>query len=309
MCVVINDAGVGMATSVLNVIVEVVTHPQSINTTADSNFNLTCIAEAFPYPTIEWIKTDSISLMEETLPGQNKAYLEFEPVRYNDFGMYKCVARNDIGEESFVNVSDQALVTVSPEGSIDVTPVNMTFDYQEEVNITCNISGGPMNAFTWFLNDTEIVPESNNIDIINTLFASTLTISSINAPAHGGEYKCEASNAAGLDQHATPLYVGPRITEFPAPQTLTVDGSNATLICRAEAFPTPRYLWYDENDISQPIMDPEPLLKFEPAVFGNEGIYICIVSSNGLTLNTSGILHGTDIHVNYIQQYYSYRLF
>ncbi len=293
ICVVMNDAGIGIATTVLNVPVEFVTHPQSINTTINSVFNLTCIAEAFPSPTIQWEKNDSNTGVQSGLIGENMTYLEFDPVEYDEFGLYKCRAYNEINGEKFDAVSDIALVSVSPEGSIDVTQANMTFDYQDVVTFICSVSGGPRNTFRWFVNNTEISSGINGVSIVSTLFSSTLNISSVSAPVHGGDYKCEARNDAGFDEITTLLYVSPRFLEEPAMDTIAANGTNTALVCRAEAYPTPRYTWYDERNSTQAFQDPEPLLKFEPVIFGDESTYRCMVLSNGSSITSSGRLHGT----------------
>ena len=301
-CVAVNEAGNGTSTGTLYVLPEFVVHPQSINTTNGSAFNLTCIAEAFPLHTIQWQRMNRSSGQFEDIVGQTMNYLEFNPVNHGDFGMYHCVATNYINGEHFENISDSALVTVSPEGSIVLTPQNMTFNYTNTAVLTCTVEGGPMNMFSWYLNDTQITSGMNNIIISDSFFYSTLTISSVSAPNHGGTYRCVASNAAGFDQADTLLFVSPRIIEQPSALTLTQNGFNVILVCRAEAFPVPRYLWLDTLNNDQTVGDPEPLLQFIPAVFGNESIYRCRISSNELIVDSQlAQLHGNIINIINIQ--------
>ena len=292
VCVVLNDAGIDTSTSTLNVPIEFVAHPQSMNTTVGEQFNLTCLAEAFPYPTLQWQKMNRSSGLFEGIVDEVMNYLVFNPVQHSHFGMYRCIGNNYINGEHFQIISDSALVTVSPEGSIVLTPQNMTFNYTNTAILTCTVEGGPMNMFSWYLNNTKITSGMNNIIISNSFFTSTLTISSVNAPNHGGTYKCEASNEAGSDAIETMLYVSPRFLEEPVEVTKSRNGSIETLVCRAEAFPVPQYQWFDllEDNI---VGLPEPLLEFNPVIFDSESQYQCTIFSNKIIIiSRISTLHG-----------------
>lgn len=292
-CLAVNDAGNGTAMATLYLEPEFIVQPQDVNTTAGSMINLTCIAEGFPYPEIQWQKMNRTTEQFEDIPGEESSNLVFVSVEFADFGMYRCVATVSFNGQIFVNFSDAALITVSPEGSIMLTPQNMTFDFQDEAVLTCSVEGGPMNEFQWYLNGTRVVSGMINITISSTLLYSTLTISSVSAPLHGGTYQCVVENPAGSDETETMLFVSPRFLQQPDPQTLTQNGSNAILVCRAEAFPVPQYQWTDNLNNMQVVGDPEPLLQFLPANFGDESTYQCHVSSNNLTIYSQlANLHG-----------------
>ena len=279
-----------MQSSVLYVPPEFVTHPESINVTARSNFSLTCIAEGYPYPIYQWQKMNRTSGVFEDIAGEQGTILQFNDTDYADFGMYRCVAYNEIGEQKYSDTSNSALVTVSPEGSILITPDSMTFDYEDEVNLTCTIEGGPQNQFVWYLNNTLVVSGMNITVTSNSLFESTLTISSVRAPVHGGQYKCLASNAAGFDEADTMLLIGPRIVEHPQ-ETLANNGSFVVLVCKGEAFPFPQYTWFVNG--TEIAGEKNPILKFQPIQFGDEGIYSCLVSSNMLiAISGRAIVYG-----------------
>lgn len=291
-CLAVNQAGVGESTGTLNLVPEFVVHPQGVNTTVDTMLTLTCVAEAFPSPSIQWQKMDRTSGMFEDIPGEVQTTLTFTPVAYSDFGMYRCVAKNIINGEVFAGFSDNALVVVSPEGSILLTPQNETFSFQSTANLTCVVEGGPLNDFRWFINGSEIVSGDTNVTITNTLLYSVLQISSVRAPDHGGTYRCEVSNPAGSDQNSTQLFVSPRFLEEPVNRTLSQNGSEETLVCIAEAFPDPLYRWVNTLT-SNTVGDPQTLLTFSPVTFGAESIYVCIVSSNDITITSrSSTLHG-----------------
>lgn len=291
-CLATNLAGVGEASGTLNLVPEFVVQPQGANTTVGSTLTLTCVAEAFPSPSTQWQKMNRMTGVFEDIPSQTSTTLTFSPVEYSDFGMYRCQAFNTINGDVFSEISDNALVVVSPEGSILLTPQNDTFDFQSTANLTCVVEGGPLNDFRWFLNDTELVSGTNNVTITSTLLYSVLDISSVSAPVHGGTFRCEVTNPAGSDQNSTLLFVSPRFLEEPVSVTLSQNGSTVILVCRAEAFPVPRYSWINTLPWST-VGDPQPLLVFSPVVFGAESVYVCSVSSNDLTIiSQTSTLHG-----------------
>ena len=283
-CVAVNDAGNGTAMATLNLVPEFVLQPQDVNATAGESFNLTCVAEAFPIPSIQWQKMNRTSRQFEDIQDEQSNNLQFAPVQHADFGMYQCVATNEINGQMFNTTSEAALITVSPEGSIMLTPQNMTFDYQDQAVLICSAEGGPMNTFEWFLNDTQVVSGTNNIIILSALFYSMLTISSVSAPTHGGTYRCEVTNNAGYDDTETLLFVSPRFIQQPAVQTSVLNGLNTSLSCGAEAFPVPMYEWVNTQNSFEIVGDSEPVLYFLPALFQNEAIYQCRVYSNNLTI-------------------------
>ena len=282
ICIAVNDAGVGLSTSELNVLLEFVEQPQSINATVPSSFNLTCLAESFPYPSYQWQMMNRGTLMFEDIDGENRTTLEFDPVDFSDFGLYRCVATNTINGEEYTNTSEASLITISPQGSIMLSPQNMTFDYAMTAILTCTIEGGPNNIFYWYLNDTLIIPDGQSITIVNQTFSSILTILSISAPLHGGTYQCVASNAAGADDVSTYLFVSPRFIQQPVQTLLTRNNDIEMLTCLAESFPDPQYQWFYITNGS--LVVEEPVLPFIPVMFGDEGIYQCSVSSNNLTI-------------------------
>ena len=291
-CVAVNDAGNGTDSATLYFVPEFVVQPQDQLTTAGSTFNLTCMAEGFPYPSIQWQFMNRVSGLFEDIPGEVDNLLLFKDIEHSEFGMYRCVAMNLINEEVFEGISDPALVTVSPEGSIMLTPQNMTFDYQSQAVLNCTVEGGPNNKFQWFLNGSLVTSGENYTEISSSLLQSTLTITSVSAPMHGGTYRCEVTNPAGFDNAETLLFVSPRFIQQPELQTLTTNGSNVVLICIAEAFPVPQYQWMDTLSM-QIVGQPQPLLEFLPAMFGDESIYQCHVSSNNLTIySQEAQLHG-----------------
>ncbi len=291
-CFVSNEAGVGLHSSILNIPVEFVEVPASELTTAGSDVTLTCSAEAYPSHTIQWQKMNRADGQFEDITNENENSLSFSTIGYDDFGTYRCSASNTIDGEDYKETTTHAVITVSPQGSLSLSPDNETFADSAEVNLTCTIQGGPNNQFEWYFNGQIVVSGTNRINISTFESMSTLRISSISAPLHGGAFTCRASNEAGHDENTTIVFVSPIIKQGPSAVTLKENGDNAVLQCVAEAFPLPQYFWVDTLNNSEVTVDGQ-FLEFQPVTFGDESIYKCRVRSNGLVAeSTQAYLHG-----------------
>ena len=293
-CLVINDAGYGIDSSILFVVPEFVTHPQNVELEQMQTLTLTCEAEAFPSPSIKWEKMNRTNGIYEAIFGENITVFTISSVAFNDFGMYRCVASNTINGVEYDATSLPALVTISPKGSVIIQPKNMTFDYGDEVNLTCTCEGGPNNMFSWSLNGSSITSGTNNYTITSTEFSSVLTVGHITALDHGGLYQCMAQNNAGNASDTTYVFVSPRFLTHPV-QTLAVNGMINNLTCEAESFPVPQYMWHKhEQDGKTLDVGPDDyLLPFNPIVFGDAGIYQCIATSNSITIySNNATLYG-----------------
>lgn len=130
--------------------------------------------------------------------------------------------------------------------------------------------------YQWQVNGSDIEGETLPILILSAVQAST-----------GGSYTCVASNAAGSDSYSTFVYIFPYFITQPIDR-LTTNGSSTSLICEAEAFPSPEYQWghVDETPIRTEIMTNENTLVFHPVMIGDEGDYYCNVSSLGETIRS-----------------------
>ena len=255
---------------------------------------LTCKVEAFPSPSIQWEKMNRVTERFEAIVGENSTVFMINSVTFSDFGMYHCVASNVINGVEYNATSSAALVTISPEGSVMIQSQNMTFDYEDEVNVTCTCQGGPNNTFTWLLNGSAITSGTNSYTVISTEFFSILMINHITAPDHGGLYQCIAQNIAGNGSDTTYVFVSPRFLIHPV-QTLAISGMINNLTCKAESFPVPQYMWYkhEENGRTLDVGPDDYLLPFNPIVFGDAGIYQCTATSKSITIySNNATLYG-----------------
>lgn len=126
---------------------------------------------------------------------------------------------------------------------------------------------------------------------LNMTFLGTgaiLTIDVVNATLNGGKYYCVVLNDAGFGIDSSTLYINPRFLTVPESLILTSNGTMEDLMCVAESFPLPQYQWVKyENSETLNVGSNSSLLDFNPIKFGDEGIYRCIVTSNGTTIETN----------------------
>ena len=163
--------------------------------------------------------------------------------------------------------------TVSPEGSVSVSPFNMVFNRSDNVTLNCSAQGGPDNTYQWQRNGTDLDSET----------MQTLTLTQINA-TDGGEYTCVVSNAAGSGSASTLLNVSPEIVIDPTDMSAR-NGTVRMLVCEAEAFPEPQYQWMRVSGENVVGVD-SSILVFDPVIFGDEGGYYCRATSNGVTVTS-----------------------
>ena len=140
------------------------------------------------------------------------------------------------------------------------------------MTLSCTAMGGPDNSFHWEMNGT-IIGNDSAVNLV-----------AIDA-SQGGDYTCIVSNAAGSDSASTTLYVSPYLITSLEEQILTVNGSNTNITCNAAGFPTPIVTWVDILDIE---VSNTSQLQFMPVLFGDEGAYYCIASTeiNGTKFST-----------------------
>lgn len=133
--------------------------------------------------------------------------------------------------------------------------------------------GGPENSFQWEINGTVVANDS------------TLTFVDIDV-SYGGNYTCIVSNAAGDDSASTMLYVTPYIVTPLKEDISAVNGSKINVTCDAAGFPTPTVNWVSMLDFE---ISSTMLLQFSPIMFGDEGVYRCVVFSeiNGTNYTTT----------------------
>ena len=170
-------------------------------------------------------------------------------------------------------------LTVAP--LVTMLSGNQSYERGDNVILNCVARGGPDNIYQWLVNSTDISRETS----------TTLMLSNVNAST-GGEYSCMVSNSAGNESARTFVFISPYFTTQPEDRG-GFNGSTLTLICEAEAFPSPQYHWarMDGAAIRDGVLGVHAsLLSFSPLMFGDEGSYFCNVTSGSVTIRSNLII-------------------
>ena len=130
--------------------------------------------------------------------------------------------------------------------------------------------------YQWQFNGSDITGEISSMLILPSVQAS-----------NGGMYTCVVTNTAGSDEDSTFLYISPYFVTQPM-DVLTTNGSSITLLCEAEAFPSPAIQWRraDREPIRNGIDTHVPMLVIDHVIFGDEGNYYCTASSQNVTIHS-----------------------
>lgn len=168
-------------------------------------------------------------------------------------------------------------------GSATVSQEGIVSSVGDNVTIFCTTMGGPSNSFLWEFNGN-IVAADNTVNLV-----------AIDA-SYGGNYTCTVSNAAGTDSVSTILYVAPYIATPLDEQTLTASESTVNISCDATGFPTPNVKWVNSSGL---VVSSSSQLEFRPAIFGDEGIYLCVafieINGTNFTVTNQTTLIGNNI--------------
>ena len=103
-CIVSNAAGNDSSSTTVHILPVITTQPQSIETTNNTEVILACEAVAFPEPKYLWMKTDGSVRPSLTV---TSPMLIFEPVSFEDAGIYVC----NVTSDNFTISSDTAILT------------------------------------------------------------------------------------------------------------------------------------------------------------------------------------------------------
>ncbi|XP_019857978.1 PREDICTED: hemicentin-1-like, partial [Amphimedon queenslandica] len=300
-CLVLNEAGVGSSSAILQVRPEIITDPVSTFTENGQSITFWCLADSFPSPQYYWERSNGSSNEFYIIPNENEQYLTIDSVVYEDNGRYRCNATAVMDTVR----SNEAVLTISPSGSVEIDPGFTIATNGSTISFNCSARGGPNNSFFWTLsnatgliaNEADLMSRITMIPIDVTGFLNAagpliiengtqLTLEYINATRNGGNYSCVVINEAGTSTVETTLYVAPIITLHPQDRLVT-QGDNFMLSCLADAFPSPTYQWERMNQTSGNFEEitgkTSSNLRFNNVDFDEFGVYRCVASSEGIT--------------------------
>ena len=190
-----------------------------------------------------------------------ESVLEVCSVNYMHLGRLACVAENAFGRD-VANWTIEPPVRY-PQPRLTLTQSNVRLSYGGMINVSCNASVGPQEAYNIDSSDImwldaygqQIMPIDNQINVYqtvntvgNNVFVTlTLGINSISAN-HVGDLECAVESIFGTDSATFTVQTYEILTSpelMITPLNRTVDcRSRATLTCIITAFPIPDVQWY-----------------------------------------------------------------
>ncbi|KAG9483371.1 hypothetical protein GDO78_009341 [Eleutherodactylus coqui] len=210
-CVATNIAGNVTQSVKLNVYVppKIQRGPKVIRVNVHQSFEITCISNGIPLPKTTWFKDGRRLEMNERLKDTT---FRVGSAELSDAGLYRCIASNIIG--------------------------------QDDANVTVELRGTPRPVIKWLHNNKELRGTEPGINITKD---GTLLISSL-TPYDNGEYKCVATNEAGLTEKKYILKVHdpPAIKDKEKLTNISVLlNHDVSLYCDATGSPPPVITWYN----------------------------------------------------------------
>ena len=183
--------------------------------------------------------------------------------------------------------------TVSPEGSIEVSPPNQTVSINDDTSFSCTARGGPNNTIVWisgtleenFLSEVPLDVRDilNRLPILSS--EQTLSLESVNG-SDGGQYTCVALNEAGIDNATVNVLVRPQILTNPEDGYVDA-GDNFTFSCLANSFPPPDYHWEKYNESNNDFYSvPDANGRYfviEDLEYEDNGRYRCVATVSMIT--------------------------
>lgn len=145
------------------------------------DLTLECIANAYPIPTIQWMKNGKeIGSGSEVTLSDN--------VKQNNNGNYSCIASNIRGR---ISLSVQVKVEISPFTSIAKQQIMLAED-EEQIELKCDIKGSPAPSISWMFNTKPLALTRQ------TKLSTDRKVVMLKSGAQTvGEYICTGSNAFG----------------------------------------------------------------------------------------------------------------
>ncbi|XP_063796284.1 hemicentin-1 isoform X2 [Pseudophryne corroboree] len=282
-CVGTNIAGNITQSIKLNVYVppKIQRGPKTIRVNVGQSFEIACISHGIPAPRTSWYKDGRILEVNER---HQDATLRVERAELSDAGMYTCIASNLISQDNAnVTVEIRAPPTLSDlEPPYDKT--NQERISSQQVSFPCPAKGKPKPIIKWLHNGKELTGTEPGINI--TEDGTLLIINSLTL-YNSGEYKCVATNEAGLTERKYNLKIHdpPTIKEKEKLTNVSVLLNHATgLFCDATGSPSPLITWYNgsiqvvESD-NVHILEKGKILKILETSVSDSGHFTCTATN------------------------------
>ncbi|KAG7514858.1 B-cell receptor CD22-like [Solea senegalensis] len=238
---------------------------------------LTCSSDANPAATYTWYKENTHAHAQLLREGLRE--FVFTSIQSSDSGLYRCVARNELGESpGKITVAVEYApklpsVSVSPSGIVEGS----------SVTLTCSADANPEATCIWYKNQT-LIKGAERIYHLSPISSEDR-----------GLYECSCQNVYGTTTTSKYLHVqyAPKLPSVSvSPSGQIVEGRSVTLTCSADANPEATCIWYKNQTL---IKGAERIYRLSPISSEDRGRYECSCQN----------LYGTRITSKYVDVLYA----
>ncbi|KAK6167247.1 hypothetical protein SNE40_021325 [Patella caerulea] len=251
------------------------TIPREQNFVVGQTINVTCVAEGYPKPTFTWMRRNQLVIPNDRYIVK-KGFLLIKNIEREDQGDFECLARNSAGHDTAI-----ARLSYIEAPRIQQYKKRLLVAKGDKATLFCDADGIPPPNVTWYRGDR----------MVQTAYDSVVTrdgklVMNNVQRLDSGEYKCVASNEAGMDNATVLLEIGSPPTIVATSRTVGIEiQKNGVLPCRAKGSPPPKIIWQRGdgkpfNKSSRLRQLPNGGLQINNIRLGDEGIYTCLAQNH-----------------------------
>ncbi|RWS11618.1 hemicentin-1-like protein [Dinothrombium tinctorium] len=269
-CSLTNNFGKDTSTVFLPIKVAVkwISEPQDVSAANGENVKITCLADGYPPPTVQWFKGGSII--------SNKPELNFPSIRSTDVGAYDCLVSN--GEDSFLRKTIRITVSNSPSVLRQLQVATLTEG--SKFTALCSVTKGSEPLYFEWFKDQSPIKASSEVKIESASPSVSILMIDKISKRDSGNYTCKVRNAFGSDNYSFQLVVKVALKWIKEPNDLkTIAGSDVEIGCIADGFPLPTTKWFKKG--VEKLITSDGKLEFTAISLKDSGEYECIVE-NGM---------------------------
>lgn len=264
----------------------IVSRPMDVEILPNSLITFECVIMPEPgsLVNVTWSGPDPLPSFETTSLGNMiRTNISFNVQNGSNAGLpYNCSANYF---RCTARASASAIFTIIILPSIIELPQNHIGRYLSGNNtISCTATVTGALSISWTGPITGLVPmitttmEGNRKSVLNFDLLQY---------SEGGVYTCTASNDAGSVSASAMLFVEPQIFSIPSDGLVRV-GETAVLMCMVQDDQFVSVQWQKQNLTFEYVPgEIESNLTFSSIVFGNEGIYRCVVTTRNFGVRTT----------------------
>jgi protein tyrosine phosphatase len=225
----------------------------AIKITAPRKVVLTCSAVGFPLPHVTWSRRiGSTSFNVTHLSSSSfdyssrvtKSQLTLDDASLAEAGDYSCVGNNMLKRNGLLITEESSSTSVQVSANISSHSLSVDAIWGTSVELFCNATGYPAPNLLWTFDGK---PLTVNVTTSVTASSSSFGLTALHVNSHGGEYKCEATNAVGNTSALVKVTFQPRILVFPMSVGI-VYGSRLELSCTVGSYPAiDDVVWYKDD--------------------------------------------------------------